>query len=128
MREIKFRAWHKMYKKMLYFELGELNDSMITKIDDGWYLEDCAIMQYTGLHDKNGLQIYEGDIVSWEGGMAPGYTKPKPEIVQWHEGLCGFEPFCFYDSHCDGVPHADDYGGYEVIGNIWEQKHLIEQE
>lgn len=69
MREYKYKAWHKTKKAFMYFELGELNDSMITKVDDGWYLEDCELMQYTGLKDGKGQDIYENDVVIWDGGQ-----------------------------------------------------------
>lgn len=70
-REIKFRAWHKDLKKM--FKIGQ-----ITLEKGTWYFEpndrdfigmsipyqpSFVLMQYTGLHDKNGKEIYEGDII-----------------------------------------------------------------
>lgn len=71
MREIKFRAWHKKIRKM--FQVGQIT------LEKGiWdyepddrknigvsipYQPSFILMQYTGLHDKNGKEIYEGDIV-----------------------------------------------------------------
>lgn len=67
MRDIKFRAWHKKEK---YIEpvddLQMFNEDLNIGIPSKDYFlgkEDVILMQYTGLHDKNGKEIYEGDIV-----------------------------------------------------------------
>jgi uncharacterized phage protein (TIGR01671 family) len=74
MGEIKFRAWYKKDKTMN--EIYNINfaqniaDICPAEYDDIKYsisLNDLIIMQYTGLKDKNGKEIYEGDILSWQG-------------------------------------------------------------
>lgn len=70
-REIKFRAWHKNLKKMfkigqITFEKGTWNFEPNDRDFIGMsipYQPSFVLMQYTGLHDKNGKEIYEGDII-----------------------------------------------------------------
>jgi uncharacterized phage protein (TIGR01671 family) len=69
MREIKFRAWDSKNKKMIYFDLS---DTIAPSQDH--------IMQYTGLKDKNGIEIYEGDII-----LYPNYSR------DYKCDKCGYE-------------------------------------
>ena len=113
MREIKFRAWHKEEKRMSEpFELGEdiiydTNNNYLGTIYD-----ELAIMQYTGLKDKNGREIYEGDICRlW---YPDGY---KLGVVEFKNG-------CFYwNSNSVGFWNEE----LEVIGNIYENPELLEE-
>ena len=74
--------------------------------------DENTIGQYTGLKDKNGKKIFEGDIVKSKYGV----FKSK---VEWNDSFCGFFPFCNNDT---GI-FADEC---EVIGNIYENKELLE--
>ena len=113
MRELKFRAWDKEIKKMsVPFQLGsELSMDTIDKI----------FMQYTGLKDKNGKEIYEGDICrthyyeEQSNGatiLSDKYKHYKNVIIEYQEKT----PFCGYTIH----------RWYEIIGNIYESPELLE--
>ena len=118
MREIKFRAWDKETKSMIYNPLGfpELYPTN-------------ELMQYTGLKDKNGQEIYEGDILNSKNNGSDGcdvwdYQDFVNLIVMWDNKIC-----CF-----TGLP--DTYNGnksvhnikrIEIIGNIHENHELLKE-
>jgi len=107
MRPIKFRAWHKKLKAMFPNVAVKEKDILY---DTRWYRkDDVIIMQYTGLKDKNGREIYEGDIV----------VNPVlgTQVVEWNNELTGFLLFCMTDAE-----------EWEVIGNIFENKELLNNE
>jgi len=125
-RIIKFRAWDIKNKQMREVKCIKFNwDNIPLKIN-GCIDEECKpenLMQFTGLKDKNGKEIYEGDIVKNKYGynkkVGKGYiTKTKTEI-----GV--FE----WDSHWASFKWSksvvSNMGIFEVIGNIYENKELL---
>ena len=115
MRKLKFRAWDRGNKEMLFD-----NELLVTKLESNKFdptpLNQTLtilsavheLMQFTGLHDKNGKEIYEGDIVkriNTEGSIE--ITEVKYKAPYWT--VKDFAP---------------EYG-YTVIGNIYENPELL---
>ena len=134
MREIKFRAWDTA-KKIMY-SAGELGKDELCLNPDGrdfvnvssadqrfsQYMRHIVPLQYTGLKDKNGKEIYEGDIIRGERLHYYNYLKGLQEaIIEWLH--CGaWYPFANDD---DGMPYPESEE-CEIIGNIYENPELLE--
>jgi uncharacterized phage protein (TIGR01671 family) len=130
-REIKFRAWLKEDKKIVNIETIDFSEKSIqylekNKIIDAYllrttFLEDVEIMQYTGIKDKNGTEIYEGDILKDKKG--------RLAIVKWHGSFSAFM-CCFVSEENLYKKNKFLYLAYmnlEVIGNIYENRELLEE-
>ena len=107
MRELSFRAWLKNIKKMTdvtWFTDKEVNCNYIPLPNR----DDVILMQFTGLFDKNGTKIYEGDILRWN-DEKDGYA------LAWNETDCCYS-FGDWDLCDDGSIDI-----LEVIGNIYEE-------
>lgn len=121
-REIKFRCWWD--NRMHIVEEINFKRKRVDLLGaDIISIEECILMQYTGLKDKNGKEIYEGDLVKCN----PAYLKSDAlRKVEWLEDddyiRCGYTPLCdnFYDN---GLSYED----FEVVGNIYENKELLEK-
>ena len=122
MREIKFKAFHKADKKMydvIGFSLGK------------WFLRGKSypmprsaieLLQYTGMKDKNGVEVYEGDVVEMN-SIGPGGVDLKG-VVEMVEGS-------FYiRSHENQLStHLfNELSVIEIIGNVYEHPHLPEED
>lgn len=113
MREIKFRAWDKVKKQIFIpIEISWRNTGIncwyqYSQVsDDGEWKEDVVLMQYTGLKDKNGKEIYHKDRIS-------GYGYDN-WIVEWNSNGWKLKQ--------EGVSNFCDFTGEEVIviGNVYE--------
>lgn len=135
MNNLRFRAYIKSINKVvdvlkIDFKSNTLlldidSDEMIPKSDYWWYettlsFEDVELMQSTGLFDKNGVEIFEGDIID-VGTRIPflnkiqrdeetAYLKLVPLDKRWTESY---------------FTNFEDKSRYEVVGNIYENKELL---
>lgn len=124
-REIKFRAWDKINGGMMYHNSisGCSLDELVGKEYEG-HLE---FMQYTGLFDKNGKEIYEGDIVKDSGKYPVGYRHDfvnQTAVVEFQTELGGW--FISDRQNMLKELQAANSDKWEIIGNIYQNKDLLE--
>ncbi|WP_175062166.1 YopX family protein [Streptococcus salivarius] len=119
----RFRAWLKEDKEMIdvdemHFKNGEL-DFIGNGITWMYKKSDIVLMQSTGFKDKNGKEIFEGDIVDSEDGILSGVVEFRPDLGMWTNSLLRYNNFerlcCIANSR-------------EIIGNIWENGELLDGE
>nr|DAQ78169.1 MAG TPA: YopX protein [Caudoviricetes sp.] len=119
----RYRAWLKEDKEMIdvdemHFKNGEL-DFIGNGITWMYKKSDIVLMQSTGFKDKNGKEIFEGDIVDSEDGILSGVVEFRPDLGMWTNSLLRYNNFerlcCIANSR-------------EIIGNIWENGELLDGE
>lgn len=129
MREIKFRAWNKNFKKMykigqITLEKGTWNYEPDNREYIGMsipYQPSFVLMQYTGLKDKNGKEIYEGDIVYIKGETELLDIKGKVEYSDiFAQYIITNTKNIAYETEALG-----DYENIEVIGNEFDNPELL---
>jgi len=118
MREMKVRVWDDVLKEMLYSRVEQFDDMLGFRFEKHLETENPIYMWSTGLHDRNGREIYEGDVLINPKGIR-GEIKYVPEyaafLAYWkHDGECG------YDYLDKGILMK-----CEVIGNIYENPELL---
>ena len=117
-RILKFRAW--TGRVCLYPpELGEW-DFEDCELFAGYNKKPTVLQQFTGLHDKNGKEIYEGDIIEDRWG--------RKYIVEWSNERSGWIPFANGTGcGCCEVDMIYNSKDTEVIGNRYENPELLEE-
>lgn len=123
MRELKFRVWDKLEQRFITCDEGYQGHYVLSlkgefhNLQNGSGGKECVVQQYTGLKDRNGKEIYEGDI--FKGGNY------KWDAVEFRNGqfqvnLIGARGFTLDELCCDS-----DLQRPEVIGNIFENPELL---
>lgn len=121
----KFRAWDKENKEMLFVrQIDFMFGKVVLECYEQFFIDEVELMQYTGLRDKNGREIYEGDIIRFFDCDGDGYTVP----VVWDNDYA-----CFSVDWGSNMLTSFDYleefytelKDIEVVGNIYENLSLI---
>lgn len=140
----RFRAWHKYYNKMYALESDSDSSNAIMFIApngdgfEGWDAENdderpIILMQSTGLTDKNGKEIFEGDIVRilYTGWLSQSRNDPRT-LDQYIKDISRFGVVVFENAKFSmgfgDYRHSmfeGDHGEKEVIGNVYEHPHLL---
>ncbi|MDC6268037.1 YopX family protein [Lysinibacillus fusiformis] len=132
MREVKFRGWHKGLNKWVYGFLTRNKNGVyfIENADSSYGIaDDESVGQYTGLKDKHGMEIYEGDIVEYNdfNSLRTGGHAEDKIIVGKVAFSCGMwmveAKNCGHDLY-EGLVNDEEL---EIIGNVYEHQELLEE-
>lgn len=124
-REIKFRAWDKIEKEFIDFCKLTFNENWVFLEEEyqpnhfaeySFHKDDIELLQFTGLKDKNGVEIYEGDFIEC--------INEEIYTIEWHNNLCCFVGY-MEDREYEMFDYVLKAKYIEVIGNIYEKKELL---
>ena len=120
----KYRAWIKTencfadYIESIRFYINEIDlcwDGICES--DCFDFRDVELMQSTGLKDKNGKEIFEGDILGTKDGLLNGVVEYRSDLGMWINNLIRYNNF---ERLCNVA------NSREIIGNVWEEGDLID--
>jgi len=124
MDRFKFRVWDKEKGVMVYLDLGNENPAVsrlhVALLSDYIREGNGIIMQSTGLHDKDGKLVYEGDVYQWNGYE----VRAGKQIRPIRKGVV--EPDIYKIAIVKNIVLGN--GTLEVIGNLYENPELVEQQ
>ncbi|MGP5429324.1 YopX family protein [Enterococcus malodoratus] len=123
----KFRAWWIQDEVMTHIDTLEFLQGGIRVSDGCWHEkflgDEVILMQSTGLKDKNGVEIFEGDVVNYDDGEFSYIGSVKKDCYQFY--INGIEPVDSYD-FIDVSNTFDGTTSLTIIGNIYENLELLE--
>lgn len=125
--EIKFRAWDKKNKEMVdvlglswfWIDVEGISEMIIgtknnTQRITKYGIRDFILMRFTGIHDKNGREIYEGDIL-----------KLNSELFDLKDEIFIVDNFYYDVCYLNSFNNVDENDSIEVVGNIYENPELL---
>ena len=120
-REIKFRAWdgEKIDHEPTFGETS-FGGSYVNSFNNDF--QKRIFMQYTGLLDKHGKEIYEGDILGFVLRTPLGLVKSRG-VMEWHKERAGFEIKSYAPE--EAYIYEEIEGQPEILGNIYENPELL---
>jgi uncharacterized phage protein (TIGR01671 family) len=124
MREIKFRAWDIIDKRMISWrELLDYGSGLADYLE---HPNELVFQQFTGLLDKNGEEIYEGDIVRWDNGIAKDEYRGSIWQIIWDNDYAQFTLKLIKGLFTDTPYFKRHWRHYlEIIGNIYSNPELL---
>ena len=121
----RYRAWDSSKKEMFkdtfaITESGQvvvIEQESVASAPDYVFVEHLVIMQSTGLFDKNGQEIFEGDILGTKDGLLNGFVEYREDLGMWTNSLIRYNNF---ERLCNVASNR------EIIGNVYQNPELLE--